>query len=167
MEKHLRHIVRRFGPGLVLFCFLSNCLHIVFILFVFLNGPSQPDMVHTLGACIYMSALMLLFIPALLLVLPKIQRRKAPPVPASAGDAVLRLSPDQFTQRDVELLGKVLDGEKYEAIANEYGIAVSTLKNRVGILFRKLEVQDRVTFLVQYARRTLILDSPYFTRGFS
>jgi DNA-binding CsgD family transcriptional regulator len=163
MKKYLRYIVRRFGPELVLFCFLSNCFHVIFILFVFLNGPSRPDMAHTLGACIYMSALMLLFIPAILLVLPKI--RKTPPVPA--GNRELRLSPDQFTQRDVELLGKVLDGEKYEAIANEYGIAVSTLKNRIGILFRKLDVQDRVMFLVQYAHRTLILDNPYFTRGFS
>jgi DNA-binding CsgD family transcriptional regulator len=97
-------------------------------------------------------AVLLIFFTALLLFLPDIRH--------SRQAQTLRLSPDQFTQRDAQFLRKVLAGEKYEAIAAEYGIAASTLKNRLGILFKRLEVHDRVTFLAHYAQAAILVEPP-------
>jgi DNA-binding CsgD family transcriptional regulator len=71
---------------------------------------------------------------------------------------VVRLSPDKFTRRDVNMLNRVLEGEKYAAIAAEYGLAESTLKNRLRLLFGKIGVADRVGLLVSHARHILALE---------
>jgi DNA-binding CsgD family transcriptional regulator len=98
----------------------------------------------------------------ILLFLPKLQKRAD-----TEQRPVIRLSPDIFTRRDVEILNKVLTGEKYAAIAAEYGLAESTLKNRLHTLFSKIGVPDRVSFLAGYSQHVLVLDSdsqdpPYF-----
>jgi DNA-binding CsgD family transcriptional regulator len=71
---------------------------------------------------------------------------------------VIRLSPDQFTRRDVNMLNKVLEGEKYSSIAAEYGLAESTLKNRLRLLFGKIGVSDRVGLLASHSRHVLALE---------
>ncbi|AEF85153.1 hypothetical protein TREPR_0991 [Treponema primitia ZAS-2] len=76
----------------------------------------------------------------------------------SGEEELISLPGDQFTHRDVELLNRVLKGEKYESIATEFGIALSTLKNRLHLLFALIGVQDRTSFLSSYARHTLVLE---------
>jgi DNA-binding CsgD family transcriptional regulator len=71
---------------------------------------------------------------------------------------VVHLPRDTFTRRDVDMLNRVLGAEKYEAIAAEYGLAVSTLKNRMRLLFTRIGVQDRTAFLSVYARYSLALE---------
>jgi DNA-binding CsgD family transcriptional regulator len=70
----------------------------------------------------------------------------------------LRLSAKEFSPRDVRMLNRVLRGEKYEAIAREYGLAVSTFKNKIRLLYKKLKVQDRISFLANYAHYSLVLE---------
>jgi DNA-binding CsgD family transcriptional regulator len=78
--------------------------------------------------------------------------------PDREGAPVIMLPPEQFTRRDVNMLNKVLEGEKYAAIAAEYGLAESTLKNRLRLLFGKIGVPDRVGLLVSHSRHVLALE---------
>lgn len=91
---------------------------------------------------------------AFFLFLPEIERFR------SQEPLVSRLPPADFTRRDLLWLQRIQAGEKYEAIAAEQGVALSTLKNRVRILFERLGVQDRTMFLAAYAHVALILDAP-------
>jgi DNA-binding CsgD family transcriptional regulator len=102
----------------------------------------------------YILVTLLLLSLAFLLFLPEIERFRG------QDPLVFRLSPKDFTRRDLLWLQKIQAGEKYEAIAADHGIALSTLKNRVRLLFEKLGVQDRTMFLAAYAQVSLVLDSP-------
>jgi DNA-binding CsgD family transcriptional regulator len=70
--------------------------------------------------------------------------------------AVLSLSPEQFSERDALILAQILAGEKYDTIASEHGIAVSTLKNHLGLLYKKLQLADRTAFLIAYANHEIV-----------
>jgi DNA-binding CsgD family transcriptional regulator len=91
----------------------------------------------------------LMFLSFLPGTLKRPDREKAP---------VIMLSPEKFTRRDVNMLNRVLEGEKYAAIAAEYGLAESTLKNRLRMLFGKIGVSDRIGFLVSHSRHVLVLE---------
>jgi hypothetical protein len=95
-----------------------------------------------------------LLVLAFFLFLPEIERLR------SQEPLVFHLPPEDFTRRDLLWLQRIQTGEKYEAIAADHGIALSTLKNRVRILFERLGVQDRTMFLAVYAHVSLVLDSP-------
>ncbi|ULQ59910.1 LuxR C-terminal-related transcriptional regulator [Brucepastera parasyntrophica] len=74
--------------------------------------------------------------------------------------SVLRLSPTLFTYRDAKILQDIIVGKKYEAIASEHNIAVSTLKNNLSSLYKKLGVSNRNAFLAKYSNYTIKLDIP-------
>jgi DNA-binding NarL/FixJ family response regulator len=63
----------------------------------------------------------------------------------------LTLNPAQFTERDAEILRKILGGQKYEAIAREHGVAEVTLKKLIKRLYNRIGVEDRTNFLARYA----------------
>jgi len=71
---------------------------------------------------------------------------------------VLRLSPDKFTKEDVEILTKILAGEKYESIAIDEKKSMSTFKRYIQDLYHRLQVNDRTGFLTTYANYQIVLE---------
>jgi DNA-binding NarL/FixJ family response regulator len=74
-------------------------------------------------------------------------------------EMTLRLPSKTFTEKDVSILEKILSGKKYDTIAIETGLAVSTLKKHIRHLFRMLQVSDRTSFISLYAKHKVILAS--------
>ena len=72
-------------------------------------------------------------------------------------EMILYLSPEIFTDKDVQILEKILSGEKYDTIARETGLALSTLKKHIQKLFIKLQVSCRTSFMSLYANHRIIL----------
>ena len=70
----------------------------------------------------------------------------------------LRLSRNTFTGQDIQILRKILNGEKYEAVASELGMGLSTLKKRLTFLFSFLEISDKAHFLEQFENHTILFD---------
>lgn len=56
----------------------------------------------------------------------------------------------ELTLRDKEWLRDILDEKKYEEIANDSGITVGTLKNRMHQIFLVIGVEDRIQLLATY-----------------
>ena len=56
----------------------------------------------------------------------------------------------ELTERDKEWLRDILDEKRYEEIANESGITVGTLKNRMHQIFNIVGVEDRISLLATY-----------------
>ena len=56
----------------------------------------------------------------------------------------------ELTLRDKEWLRDILDEKKYEEIANDSGITVGTLKNRMHQIFLVIGVEDRIQLLANY-----------------
>jgi DNA-binding CsgD family transcriptional regulator len=80
-----------------------------------------------------------------------------PRAPFTVSDAELKLSARYFSPRDVQILQQILARDKYEAIAAEQGIGLSTLKKMVASLFSLLALQNKTQFLKQYAHHTVML----------
>ena len=70
----------------------------------------------------------------------------------------LRLSPPRFTKKDALILEKIIQGEKYEAIAAEIQMPIGTLKRKIRNLFMKLQVSDRTLFLTLYAKHKVVFE---------
>ncbi|MCL2230597.1 MAG: hypothetical protein FWC01_05835 [Treponema sp.] len=70
----------------------------------------------------------------------------------------LVLQPNLFTQKDSIILQKILAGEKYETIANDEGMALSTLKKQIKRMFNILKINDRTCFLSLYANYKIVID---------
>ncbi len=90
---------------------------------------------------------------AYLLYLPELRIRKR-----DFFQKVIRLPSSEFTLRDIHILTSIQKGEKYETIAKNEGIAVSTLKLRIKTLFDFLNVPDKTTFLIDYKNQSIILE---------
>lgn len=99
-------------------------------------------------------AVLIIFLLGIYLFWPEIQGLRG-----NRKKAVLCLSADQFSERDVLILRQILRGEKYESIAAEHGIAVSTLKNNLALLYKKLNLTDRTAFLLAYANHEIRFNS--------
>ena len=56
-----------------------------------------------------------------------------------------------LTQRDKEWLKDILDEKKYEEIANDSGITVGTLKNRMHQIFNIIGIEDRIQLIASYS----------------
>jgi hypothetical protein len=94
----------------------------------------------------------LLVVVALLIFHP--ERRK---LRQKKNEPFLSLDPARFVAQDAAILQKVLNNEKYKSIASEYGMGISAFKKRVGSLYARLEVQDRMDFMASYADYTITL----------
>lgn len=91
----------------------------------------------------------------------KHQPEEAPPIRAfSVTDTELRLDRDHFTDRDLLVLQSILAGTKYDIIALEQRMGLSTLKKRLALLFSLLDVQDRLQFLERYEEHILVWRQP-------
>jgi len=71
-------------------------------------------------------------------------------------DKTLTLRHELFTEKDVAILKKILAGHKYEAIAKEEGMVLSTFKKHTRRLFGILRVNDRITFMALYANHQIV-----------
>ena len=56
-----------------------------------------------------------------------------------------------LTQRDKEWLKQILDEKKYEEIADESGVTVGTLKNRMHQVYNVVGIEDRISLLATYS----------------
>lgn len=101
----------------------------------------------------HLLASVLMFFLAYILYLPEIRARKK-----DFSRKIVRLPSHEFTPRDVHILKSIQKGEKYEAIAINEGIGVSTLKARVKVLFEFLNVSDKNSFLRIYANQPIVLE---------
>ncbi len=70
---------------------------------------------------------------------------------------VVYLPAERFSARDIRYLKKVQDGEKYESIAKDEDIGLSTLKKKMKTIYQNLDVYDRTSFLSTYAGYTFLL----------
>jgi DNA-binding CsgD family transcriptional regulator len=101
----------------------------------------------------YVNVLAILVVAALLL-LPEIKNLRN-----AKKDFTLRLASDFFTEKDVEILNKIKDGDKYDSIAIDIEMPVSTLKKHIRSLFERLQVSDRVRFVSLYSNYKIILEN--------
>jgi DNA-binding NarL/FixJ family response regulator len=74
-----------------------------------------------------------------------------------AASLFLYIDPLRCSIQDLAILRQILAGGKYESIAHKYGMAVSTLKRRVRVLYTVIGVLDRADFMVRYSRYTIEL----------
>ncbi|MDR1399713.1 MAG: LuxR C-terminal-related transcriptional regulator [Treponema sp.] len=74
--------------------------------------------------------------------------------------SMLLLPRSMFTQRDVKILQLVLAGNKYEGIASEQKISLSSVKKRVRVLYNHLNLPDRVSFINAYEGYAIELGIP-------
>jgi hypothetical protein len=70
---------------------------------------------------------------------------------------IVYIPAEKFTDRDIRCLKKVQAGEKYESISSDENIGLSTLKNRMKVLYKSLDVYDKTTFMSAYAGYTILL----------
>jgi hypothetical protein len=69
-------------------------------------------------------------------------------LPATREKPVVNLDDYELMQRDYDFIRRVRDNEKYSAIAIDYNISESAIKQRMVTIYRKLGVADRSEFLV-------------------
>jgi len=60
-------------------------------------------------------------------------------------------SQNNFTDRDKQMLLEVLSGCKYEEIALNHNLSLSSIKQRLGYLYRKLGVTCQIDFLIKFS----------------
>jgi DNA-binding NarL/FixJ family response regulator len=65
-----------------------------------------------------------------------------------------------LTEREISLLQLVANGLSNKEIATELGLAESTVKNRLSILFQKLDVKDRTQAAIYAMTHGLVTTSP-------
>lgn len=105
-----------------------------------------PRLVHFIGSILIIAVTIILLKPEIQII--KKKKRKM----------VLTLPADLVTEKDAEILIKILAGEKYEAIANDEDLSLSTLKKNVRRLFNILRVNDRINFISLYANHEVVIE---------
>ena len=85
---------------------------------------------------------------------PRIHQHRPP---FTVTDAELRLSARYFSLRDVQILQRVLAGDKYEAIAAEQGMGLSTLKKLLASRFSLLALSNKTAFIKRYEYHQVVL----------
>jgi len=65
-----------------------------------------------------------------------------------------------LTEREISLLQLVANGLSNKEIASELGLAESTVKNRLSILFQKLDVKDRTQAAIYAMTHGLVTSAP-------
>ncbi|MDR2536781.1 MAG: hypothetical protein LBC46_00590 [Treponema sp.] len=69
----------------------------------------------------------------------------------------LLLPKPMFSQRDVRILQSILERKKYECIADEQNISLSSVKKRVRFLYDYLNLRNRASFMSVYEGHTIEL----------
>jgi hypothetical protein len=70
----------------------------------------------------------------------------------------LLLPKPMFSQCDVRILQSILERKKYECIAGEQNISLSSVKKRVRFLYDHLKLRNRASFMSVYEGYTIQLD---------
>ncbi|MDR0555148.1 MAG: hypothetical protein LBG76_10185 [Treponema sp.] len=73
-------------------------------------------------------------------------------------DQIFHLSSTLFSEKDLDILEKILSGQKYEAIALDTGQSISAVKKQIRGMFFKLQVNDRISFICRYSNYRFIRD---------
>jgi glucan phosphoethanolaminetransferase (alkaline phosphatase superfamily) len=89
-----------------------------------------------------------------MLFLPNIRKNRKK---TAISTNIAYLPAETFSERDIRILNKVQAGEKYESIAKEEDIGLSTLKNKMKTIFNSLDVDDKTSFMSTYAGYTILL----------
>lgn len=66
------------------------------------------------------------------------------------------LEEPKFTQREIQVLRRLVEGHPNRVIAEELGIDVATVKKHVSALMRKVGVNNRIALSVQVMNRKLL-----------
>lgn len=59
-----------------------------------------------------------------------------------------------FSDRDRVMLNEVLDGHKYEEIAINHNLSVSSIKKRLAFLYKKLGVTCQIDFIIKFSKKS-------------
>jgi glucan phosphoethanolaminetransferase (alkaline phosphatase superfamily) len=101
-------------------------------------------------------ALTLIFALAYLLFLPDIRKLRR----QNLGNTNVAYLPSElFSEKDIRCLKRVQNGEKYTSIVTDEDIGLSTLKNRMMTIYKSLGVDDKTSFMKNYAGYTFLLKS--------
>jgi DNA-binding CsgD family transcriptional regulator len=73
---------------------------------------------------------------------------------------ILLLQQGMFSQRDIDILQLILEGQRYEYIAGEQKISLSLVKKRVRFLYDHLNLLDRASFMSVYEGYSVELGVP-------
>jgi DNA-binding NarL/FixJ family response regulator len=63
---------------------------------------------------------------------------------------------DKLTRRELEILGLLAKGYLYKEIAEELGIAISTVRAHLHAVYEKLHVQSRTEAVVKFLKKDWI-----------
>jgi glucan phosphoethanolaminetransferase (alkaline phosphatase superfamily) len=111
---------------------------------------------HVILSSLNVLAVALIFGLTFLLFLPDIRKLKKRTIKDSN---FAYLPAEHFSEKDLRCLKKVQEGEKYESIAKDEDIGLSTLKNKMKIIYKTLDVYDKTSFMSTYAGYTILLKS--------
>ncbi len=89
-----------------------------------------------------------------LLFLPEIRKQRKQSV---VNTTIVYIPAEQFTARDIRCLKRVQAGHKYESISKDENIGLSTLKNRMKLIYKSLDVYDKTSFMSAYSNHTILL----------
>ena len=59
---------------------------------------------------------------------------------------------DSLTQRQKDVLGQIVLGKSNQAIADDLGLTVPTIKMHVSAIFKKFQVKNRTEAVAKYSR---------------
>jgi len=68
----------------------------------------------------------------------------------------INLGKYDLQKRDYDFIRQILENRKYDAIATSHRISESAVKQRVGVIYRKLGVSNRTEFLILASNATII-----------
>lgn len=67
------------------------------------------------------------------------------------------LPKEKFTPQEIDILNRVLNGEKYSYLANIYDISESSIKSKMSGLYQKLNAAGKTDFMVLYSGKEFVL----------
>lgn len=112
------------------FCLCVQAFHTGYVVFII-------SVMHIIGAG-------LIFYLAWLLLTPKIEKAKEIKTEK-------KISRSRFSERDIEFLERVLNGEKYSKIALMHNVSESTVKAQMIELYHYLGINSRTEFLTLFS----------------
>ncbi len=59
---------------------------------------------------------------------------------------------NRLSQRELQILARLAEGDSYKEIARRFGISVQTVNDHINSLYRKLEVHSRAHAAVRNLR---------------